>query len=97
MRQASAVMDRWGYRSQTREDGRYRLPGILSQALLINRSPRLEDLSSAAFAALRAHPATCGRHPGALHALQRGVADLGHCDPPVRPGFNHAPDSSWAA
>jgi hypothetical protein len=39
MSQASAVMDRWGYRSQTREDGRYRLPGILAQALLINRSP----------------------------------------------------------
>jgi hypothetical protein len=91
MNQASAVMDRWGYRSQTRDDGRYRLPGILTQALLINRSPRLADLSTAAFAALRAHPASSGRHPAALHALQRVVADLGHCDPPVRPGFNHAP------
>ena len=102
MNQASAVMDRWGYRSQTRDDGRYRLPGILTQALLINRSPRLADLSTAAFAALRAHPASSGRHPAALHALQRVVADLGHCDPPVRPGFNHAPGilgthPSWAA
>ena len=64
--------------------------------------PRLEDLGTAAFVALRAHPATSGRHPGALHALQQVVADLDHCDPPVRPGFNHAPgilgtDSSWAA
>ena len=33
--------------------------------------PRLEDLGTAAFVALRAHPATSGRHPGALHALQR--------------------------
>ena len=70
MSQAGAVMDRWGYRSQTRDDGRYRLPGILAQALLINRSPRLADLTTAAFAALRAHPASSGRHPAALHALQ---------------------------
>lgn len=90
MSKASTVMDRWGYRSQTRDDGRYRLPGILSQALLINRSPRLQDLSTAAFAALNAHPATSGRHPAALHALQRVVADLGHCDAPVRPGYNHS-------
>lgn len=91
MSRVGAVMARWGYRSQTRDDGRYRLPGILSQALLINRSPRLADLTTAAFAALHAHPATSGRHPASLHALQRVVADLGHCDAPIRPGFNHAP------
>lgn len=91
MSQAAAVMDRWGYLSQTREDGRYRLPGILSQALLINRSPRLADLTTEAFATLHAHPATSGRHPASLHALQKVVADLGHCEVPVRPGFNHAP------
>ncbi len=91
MSRVGAVMARWGYRSQTRDDGRYRLPGILSQALLINRSPRLADLTTAAFAALHAHPATSGRHPAFLHALQRVVADLGHCDAPIRPGFNHAP------
>jgi len=27
-----------------------------------------------------------------LYALQRVVAALGHCDPPVRTGYNHAPD-----
>ena len=26
-----------------------------------------------------------------LYALQRAVASLGYCDPPVRPGYNHAP------
>lgn len=91
MSQASAVMEQWGYLSQTSDDGRYRLPGILSQALLINRSPRLQDLSTTAFAALNAHPATSGRHPASLHALQRVLADMGHCDPPVRPGHNHSP------
>ena len=79
---------------QTREEGRYRLPGILAQALLINRSPRLADLTTEAFAALRAHPASSGRHPASLHALQRVVAELGHCDPPVRPGLITPPVSS---
>jgi len=97
-----AAMDRWGYRGQAPDDGRYRLPGVLAQALLINRSPRLADLTTEAFDALRAHPASSGRHPSALHALQRVVADLGHCDPPVRSGFNHAPGivgthPDWAA
>lgn len=101
MAQAGAVMRRWGYRSQTREDGRYRLPGVLAQALLINRSPRLADLSTEAFARLHAHPATTGRHPATLYAVQRAVAELGHCQPPVRPGFNHAPTlagvpATWA-
>jgi hypothetical protein len=36
-----------------------------------------------------------------LYALQRLVAELGHCDPPVRSGYNHAPeiegaDPAWA-
>jgi hypothetical protein len=31
MEQVAEVMQGWGYRSQTREDGRYRLPGILAQ------------------------------------------------------------------
>jgi hypothetical protein len=38
MNEAAAVLDRWGYRSQTR-DGEYRLPGVLAQALLTNGSP----------------------------------------------------------
>jgi hypothetical protein len=69
---------------------------------LINRSPRLEDLTSAAFAVVHAHPATCAHHLPALYALQKVVADLGHCDAPTRPGRNHAPviegtHPSWAA
>jgi integrase len=91
MEAASQIMQGWGYRSQTDADGRYRLPGVLAQALLINRSPRLQDLTTDAFARLHAHPATTGRHPATLYALQRAVADLGHCQPPARPGFNHAP------
>ncbi|WP_229882595.1 tyrosine-type recombinase/integrase, partial [Streptomyces alanosinicus] len=91
MDEVAVVADRWGYRSQNREDGRYRLPGVLAQALLINRSPRIEDLTTEAFARLHAHPATSTRYSAGFFALQKIVADLGHCQTPVRPGFNHAP------
>ena len=98
MAQVAEVTQGWGYRSQTREDGRYRLPGVLAQALLINRSSRLEDLSTEAFARLRAHPAAASApHPAGLYALQRVVAELGHCQPPVRLGFNHAPTLAGVA
>ena len=56
MSEAAAVLDRWGYRSQARDAG-HQLPGVLAQALLINGSPRLADLSTEAFARLRGHPA----------------------------------------
>jgi integrase len=86
---AAGILDEWGYRDPLRT--RHRLRGIFSQALLINRSPRLEDLTTEAFQALRAHPANSGRYAEMLYALQRAVASLGCCDPLVRPGYNHAP------
>ena len=101
MGEATAVLDRWGYRSQVR-DGECKLPGVLGQALLINSSPRLADLTTGAFTRLHAHPAASARqHRATLYALQRAVASLGYCDPPVRPGHNHAPgiegtDPAWA-
>ncbi|MDW6064261.1 hypothetical protein SAZ11_47930 [Streptomyces sp. FXJ1.4098] len=95
MDEVAVIADRWGYRSQNREDGRYRLPGVLAQALLINRSPRLEDLTTEAFARLQSHPATSTRYSSGFYALQKIVAELGHCQAPVRPGFNHA--RAWPA
>jgi integrase len=99
--EAGTVLERWGYRSMVGSDGRYRLVGVLAQALLLNRSPRLADLTTEAFAALHAHPASTGRYQRDLHALQKIVAELGHCDCPARPGFNHAPGlagvpTAWA-
>jgi hypothetical protein len=94
MAEVAVVADRWGYRSQNREDGRYRLPGVLAQALLINRSPRLEDLTTEAFTRLQAHPATGTRYASGFYALQKVMADLGHCRAPVRPGFNQRRPSS---
>jgi hypothetical protein len=86
---AAGILDEWGYRNPLRS--RHRLRGIFSQALLINRSPRLEDLTTGAFDALRAHPANTGRYGEMLYALQRAVASHGYCDPPARPGYNRAP------
>lgn len=99
LHEAGTVLEQWGYRSVL--SGKHRLRGVFSQALLINRSPWLEDLDTAAFARLHAHPATNHHHGEMLYALQRAVAALGHCDPPVRTGYNHAPgidgtDPAWA-
>jgi hypothetical protein len=100
MREAGAILEQWGYRSVL--SGEHRLRGVFSQALLINRSPRLEDLDTAAFGRLHAHPATNAHLGQMLYALQRAVAALGHCEPPVRTGYNHAPgidgtDAAWAS
>ena len=100
MRRAGEVLDRWGYRSAL--SARHSRRGVFSQVLLLNRSPRLDDLDTAAFARRRAHPATDGHQGSMLYALQRVVAALGHCDPPVRMGHNHAPiiegaDAAWTA
>ncbi len=66
----------------------------------MNRSPRLEDLDTEAFARLRTHPATGDYQLPSLYALQRAVSALGHCDAPVRTGHNAAPiiegaDPTW--
>ena len=47
LRRASELLDRWGYRDST--GVKHRLRGVFSQALLLNRSPRLDDLDTAAF------------------------------------------------
>jgi integrase len=87
VRQAGEVLDRWGYRSVLTASTRMR--GVFGQALLINHSPRLDDLDTRAFVRLREHPATNAHHGEMLFALQRAVAALGHCDPPVRMGREH--------
>jgi integrase len=89
IRHAGGILDQWGYRDPLRT--RHRLRGMFSQALLINHSPCLEDLTTEAFAALRAHPANAGRYREMIYALQRACASLGYCDPPVRTGRNNAP------
>jgi integrase len=89
IQQAAGILDQWGYQNPLRV--KHRLRGIFSQAMLINHSPRLEDLTTEAFMVLHAHPANTGRYQEMIYALQRVCASLGYCDPPVRPGRNNAP------
>lgn len=93
--EASQTLNSWGYRGVL--SGKHRLRGGLSQALLINRSPRLQDLDTEAFTRLRTHPATNDHHGELLFALQRAAAGLGYCDPPVRTGRSHMPIIEGAA
>ncbi|MDA8297688.1 MAG: site-specific integrase [Actinomycetota bacterium] len=96
--QATETLDAWGYRGTLLQ--KHQLRGTFSQAFLVNRSPLLEDLGTEAFTRLRAHPATSGYQLPLLYALQRAVAALGHCEGPVRAGYNAAPviegaDHTW--
>jgi integrase len=78
-----AVLDGWGYQTAKKESAK--LHTVIAQALLVNRSPHLEDLSSEVLAALRDHPAIgrWGRSP--LYGIHRAVAALGYAAPPPRP------------
>jgi len=87
LRQAGAILDGWGYRTVATASTHMR--GVFSQAMLLNRSPLLSDLDDQAFARLRAHPSTNAHQGEMLFALQRAVASLGYCDPPVRTGREH--------
>jgi hypothetical protein len=69
LQRAGEVLDRWGYCDSL--GSKHRMRRVFSQALLLNRSPRLDDLDTAAFVALRAHPATDGYQGSMLYALQR--------------------------
>lgn len=94
------VLGMWGYRIGHPDD--QLLPPVLCQALLINRSPRLEDLTTDAFETLRRHPALTCHHLGILHGIQRALAFLGHCTPPPDPARNRAQDiqgtpAEWTA
>ncbi|MFI6358639.1 hypothetical protein ACIBJF_39925 [Streptomyces sp. NPDC050743] len=75
--QISTVLADWGYRRSAQK-----LEAAACQVLLLNRSPRLEDLSTEALAELRESPAMGGQWGNDLHGVHRAVAALGHADPP---------------
>ncbi len=83
------VLGTWGYRSGRPHDDR--LPTVICLALLLNRSPLLEGLTTDAFERLRQHPALARWHIGTLHGIQRAVATLGFCEPPSMSKFGSMP------
>jgi hypothetical protein len=59
------VLGGWGYRIGRAKD--QRLPAALCLALLLNPSPRLEDLTTGVFERLRLHPELARSQAAALH------------------------------
>ncbi|WEB44706.1 tyrosine-type recombinase/integrase [Streptomyces yunnanensis] len=92
IRRIRAVLAGWGYKLG-REDDQL-LPMVVCQVLLLNRSPHLEDLTTALFERIRAERLLPAARGNTLHALQRAVAELGFCDPPQRMTGRHSARAS---
>ena len=81
------VLAGWGYYRRCERD----LTAVICHVLLLNRSPRLEDLSGETLARLRTDPAMGQYMPGDLHGVHRAVAALGHVEPPAAPKYGDGP------
>jgi integrase len=81
------VLAGWGYHRRCEQD----LTSVICHVLLLNRSPRLEDLSGEALTRLRADPAMGRYFPGNLHGVHRALAALGHAEPPAAPKYGDGP------
>ncbi|WP_219912474.1 tyrosine-type recombinase/integrase [Nonomuraea fuscirosea] len=82
IRKVRAVLAGWGY--QLGRDDDKLLPMVVCQLFLLNRSPHLEDLATEPFDRVRAERLFgSGARLNTLHAVQRAVAALGFCRPPV--------------
>jgi hypothetical protein len=80
IRRTRGVLAEWGYRLGS--DGDKLLPMVACQVFLLNRSPHLDDLTTAMFDRIRNEQLLTGPRLNTLHAMQRAVAALGVCDPP---------------
>jgi integrase len=79
------VLTGWGYRANE-------LVSLVCAMLLLNRSPRLSDLTSETLAGLRANPAMRQHHHVRhLHGVHRALAALGHAEPPATPKYGDGP------
>jgi integrase len=73
-------LEGWGYRPAGTDE---RLRTVLVQALLVNRSARLEDLTTGALERLYDDP-RMGWRRSPFHSIRRAVAAMGFADPPTR-------------
>ena len=74
-------LEGWGYRQAGKDE---RLRTVVVQALLVNRSARLEDLTTEALQRLYNDP-RIGWRRSTFHAVRRALAALGHAGPPPSP------------
>ena len=75
-----STLEGWGYRQTSNDD---RLRAVFVQALLVNRSTRLEDLTSEALERLYNDP-RIGWRRSTFHSVCRAVAAMGFASPPTR-------------
>lgn len=79
--QVRTVLTGWGY--QYGQDHDKNVPSVLSQLFLLNRSPHSSDLTTAFFDRVRQEDLLTDESMKVLYAVQRAVAALGFCDPPL--------------
>jgi len=75
------VLTGWGYQYGTEHDKG--VPSVMSQLFLLNRSPHTGDLTTQFFDRVRREDLLTGGSMKVLYAVQRAVAALGICDPPL--------------
>jgi len=90
-----SVLAGWGYQLGRADDTL--LPGVACQVLLLNRSPHLEDLNTELFEGMRRERLLAAARGNTLHAMQRAVAALGYCDPPLQLTGQHSPRATGGA
>jgi integrase len=98
--QVAATLQGWGYHPSKGAARQFRT--VLIQAMLVNRSPLLEDMTSEALARIRADPSTAPHHArGYFHGLHKAICALGHAGPPPAPLHGAMPEiegvpQAWA-
>ncbi|MGW1290366.1 tyrosine-type recombinase/integrase, partial [Streptomyces sp. NPDC002586] len=95
IRRIRAVLDGWGY--QLGRDNDSVLPMVACQVFLLNRSPHIEDVTTELFERIRGERLLPDLRLNTLHAMQRAVAELGHCAPPQRMTGRHSARASGGA
>ncbi|WP_037684095.1 hypothetical protein [Streptomyces griseus] len=84
------VLTNWGYQyGQENDTG---VPSVMSQPLLLNRSPHTRDLTTSFFDRVRREELLTDWGMRTLYAVHRAVADLGFCAPQLR-----SPPLKWSA
>jgi len=90
-----AVLAGWGYQLGRADDPL--LPLTVAALMLLNRSPHLEDLNTDLFDRVREQRLLGGARLNTVYAVQRAVAQLGFCTPPVGRTGRHAIRSTGGA
>jgi integrase len=80
--QVTSMLHSWGHRS---EQVTVRTVSLLCHVILLNRSPRLEDLSAEVLQRLRSNPTIPYSLRQNLHSIHRAIAALGLTSPPPPP------------